>query len=114
MSDLPGTWSLTRDSRERLPEEWRARAGSLILDANGTFAAREIPGEIFDQGPRLITGSSRWLMSGRELRLDLVAVANAHSGNVPFSTHLEASGTTLRYFIGDPDNFDTIEFQKLR
>jgi hypothetical protein len=113
VSDLAGTWSLTRDSRERLPAELRAGAGSLILAANGTFAAREIPGEIFDQGPRLITGNGRWLMSKHELRLDLRAVANGDPGHVPFSTHFQASGTTLRYFIGDPDAFNTIEFEKV-
>jgi hypothetical protein len=113
VSDLPGIWTLTRDSRERLPAELRAGAGSLVLDSNGTFAAREIPGEIFDQGPRVITGTGRWLMNRRGLRLDLLVVANTHPSNVPFSTHFRASGTTLRYFLGDPDDFNTIEFHKV-
>lgn len=114
VADLPGIWTLTRDSRERLSAELRAGAGSLVFDSNGTFAATEIPGDIFAQGPRVITGTGRWLMSKRGLRLDLLVLANAHPSNVPYSTHFDVSGTTLRYFLGDPDDFNTIEFQRTR
>jgi len=113
LSDLPGTWTLTRDSREGRPAEARARGSSLVLRANGTFTAQEIPGEIFDQGPGFITGNGRWLMSRRGLRLDLLTVANGDRTKVPFSTHFRAAGATLRYFVGDPDDFKTIEFEKV-
>ena len=42
--DLTGTWVMTEASRQVLPAELQKTSATIILDANGTFVASEMPG----------------------------------------------------------------------
>jgi len=42
--DLAGTWVLKDDARRVLPAELRKASGKIVLDANGTFVAFDMPG----------------------------------------------------------------------
>jgi hypothetical protein len=43
-SDLAGTWVIKDDSRRILPTKLQNASGKLVLSANGTFAASDMPG----------------------------------------------------------------------
>jgi hypothetical protein len=117
-SELSGVWKVTPESRERLPQEFQARLGSLALEPSGVFKARGIPGEIFGQPGRLVSGSGRWtfLQGERLLRLSLRELSDGNRARLPYGTHIDVrtdgGGLTLRYYIGDPDSMNTIEFSK--
>src|SRR5947208_1156937 len=43
-SDLTGTWVMRDASRQVLPAELQKASAKIVLDANGTFVASDMPG----------------------------------------------------------------------
>jgi hypothetical protein len=118
-NELVGTWKIDVDSRERLPRQLQLDTSALILKGDGTFEARELPGQLWGHENCLITGSGHWAIGKRDhraLTLALVRVTACDNLPVPSGTDLFAAatrqGVKLRYFIGDPDDWKTIEFVK--
>jgi hypothetical protein len=118
LSELTGTWVVTQESRERFPLGLRDDLGLLTLDSDGLFTARELPGEIFGQNKRSVSGSGRWVFEedDESMRLDLLDIVAGDRALVPYSTQVDvfSSGSSLRlrYYIGDPDQLNTIDLQK--
>jgi len=124
-SDLAGTWVVTDESRQRfLPAAHQKAAARIVLDANGTFAASEIPEDLLygppEVGVRLITGSGAWRLESREgrqyVQLEFKTIPAGQRGNVPYATMLSVSKgwSTIKlfYFQGDADQGRRIAFEK--
>jgi hypothetical protein len=73
-NELVGTWVMKDTSRQVLPTELQKASAKLVLDANGTFSASELPEELPPVPPydmkrrrvRLDTGSGVWKLVSRE------------------------------------------------
>lgn len=57
--DLAGSWILADTSRRVLPAELQKAEAKLVLDANGTFAASELPGLLYSPPGRPELDSGR-------------------------------------------------------
>jgi hypothetical protein len=122
-NNVAGTWTMTESSREILPAEVRQNSAKIVLEANGTFVASDLPG-IFDfppARPRLDGGSGVWKIVSREgkqqVQLDFQVIPSGRvATNLPFSTQMEVSdsrsGVRLYYFLGDPDEALRVEFER--
>jgi hypothetical protein len=58
--DVTGTWIISSASRDRyLPDAQRGIAGTIVLGADGTFTAKEVPEELASshEGARSISAS---------------------------------------------------------
>ncbi len=125
-ADLTGTWVVADQSRQRfLPASQRNAAAKIVLDANGTFVASEIPEDLLYGPPevadRLVTGNGAWKLVSREGRqqIDLLfnTITAGQRGKVPYGTMLNVSmgwSTTGLYYWqgGDADQGRRIEFEK--
>jgi hypothetical protein len=125
-SNITGTWVLRNESRERfLPSAQKQAAAKIVLDANGTFAAIEIPEDLLYGGPQaglgLVTGKGSWKLQSREgkeqVQLNFEAIAENPSVKVPYGTQLNVSQgsgeLSLFYFQGgDADQGRKIEFER--
>jgi hypothetical protein len=125
-SDITGTWVVTDQSRQRfLPVAQQKATARIVLDANGTFVASEIPEDLLYGPPevsdRLVTGNGVWKLVSRDgrkqVQLQFNAILAGQRGNVPYSTMLNISRgwseTNLFYFQGgDADQGRRIEFEK--
>lgn len=134
-TDLIGTWTLTNESRERLPEEFRNSAGTLVLAEDGTFMAFELPvsvnvwastgdpSSVKEQSTNL-TGSGDWTLRQAAVGNDTVVlsiktvsdVSEVFTGDLSFGYALSVrwafSGYTLVDYWGDPDAVPGIFFAR--
>lgn len=118
-NELVGAWNIAAESRERIPRQLQRDSSALILNSDGTFEARELPGQMWGQENCMVTGGGHWALSKgdhRALTLALVRATECDRLRVPNGTDLFASatrrGVMLHYFIGDPDDRKTIDFVK--
>src|SRR5258708_7592653 len=121
-SDLTGTWVIRDASRQRLPAELRKASAKIVLEANRTFVASDVPG-LFYVNPgraRLDTGSGVWKLVSREgrqqVQLDFHAIAERKEGAIPFGTQVYISGGSsaviLFYYVGDREEERRIELKR--
>jgi len=120
--DVTGTWVINNVSEQVLPTELRKAPAKIVLDANGTFVASDMPGLFYFPGRRtaqLENGSGVWKLLSREgkqqVQLDFQAIAG-WKGALPYGTQLDVSTgsaiASLYYFVGDADEGRRIEFEK--
>lgn len=130
-SELIGTWTLTDESRQLLPEQSETSLASLRLATDGYFTARELPGELVGRDD-LVTGTGEWSLAeassstgntltvwwrgGQTLRLRFSTFSGHDDGNVSFGTQMYAYSVRGRprlfYYSGDPDEGRRIEFYR--
>ena len=124
--DIKGTWIVTNQSRQRFLRAAQQKAeAKLVLDANGTFVASEIPEDLLYGPPEvadlLVTGTGVWKLisreGGQQIQLEFNAIFAGQRGKVPYGTMLNVSrrgaSTSLFYFQGgDADQGRRIEFEK--
>jgi hypothetical protein len=117
-SDLAGTWVMKDDARRVLPAELRKASGKIVLDANGTFVASDMPGLFYFPGrhaAQLESGTGVWKLVSREgkqqLQLDFKTIAG-WKDSLPYGTQLDVSRGSLFYFFGDADEGRRISFEK--
>jgi len=125
-SDVSGTWVVNDESRHRfLPSSQQKGVAKIVLDANGTFVASEIPEDLLYEIPQtadgLITGSGVWKLFSREgkeqVQLNFKTITIGPRRTAPYGTQLYVSGrgsaVSLYYFQGgDADQGRRIEFEK--
>ena len=123
-ADLVGTWSVTKESRERLPQAVQKGMAQVLLKDDGRFDGTELPGEllyIFEPASRgLVTGSGTWTLSGgfgnQIVQLHFLEISQGGEGSVPYGTQLwvetSRGGPRLFYYSGDPDLGNRIYFSK--
>lgn len=117
-SDVMGTWTLKDASRKSLPAELRNASAKLVLEANGTFIASDMPGLFYFPGrhpARLESGSGVWKLlshdGNQQVQLDFKAISDWKDA-LPYGTQLVVSKGSLFYFMGDPDEGRKIAFEK--
>jgi len=117
-SDLTGTWVMNDESREILPPELQKVSAKIVLNANGTFVATDMPGLFYFPGLRAIqleSGSGEWKLVSREgeqqVQLDFQAIAGWKDG-LPYGTQLDVSTGSLFYFVGDADEGRRVSFER--
>ena len=126
-ADVIGTWVVTDQSRQRfLPSSQRSAAARIILDANGTFAAAELPEDLLYGPPEaadgLVTGGGTWKVVSREgrqqVQLQFNTITAGQRGSVPYGVMLNVSAVLgseviLYYFQGgDADQGRRVEFKR--
>ena len=126
-ADVAGMWVVASQSRQRfLPASQWSAAAKIILNANGSFVASEVPEDLLYGPPeaadRLVTGSGVWKLVSNEgrqqVQLQFNTITAGQRGNVPYGTMLNVStrsGSTvgLYYFQGgDADQGRRVEFEK--
>jgi hypothetical protein len=124
IEDIPGTWTISEDSRQRLAPEFQKAAGTFVFRSDKTFAATEVPAEIFygtAEKPRLITGTGTWDLSGsngaQNIYLSLKTAEPPPPIRLPGDSFLlyterKDSKVTVFYFLGDPDLGRKVIFEK--
>lgn len=115
--DLIGTWLMKDASRRALPTVVQRANAKIVLNADGTFAAFEVPELLshFSGDTETATGSGRWELVSREgkQQVDLTfKQIEGWSDQLRYWTQLEVSRGRLFYFLGDPDDWRTISFEK--
>jgi hypothetical protein len=125
-NDITGTWVVKDESRNRFLSAAQQKAvAKIVLEANGTFVASEIPEDLLYGGPQagngLVTGNGVWKLSSREgkqqVQLDFEMIAVGQRGKVPYGAQLNISkGWSALYLFyfqgGDADQGRRIEFEK--
>jgi len=107
-----------------LPNDWHGVHAQLILHADGTFAASNIPGllDVDDAtDPHQYTGTGRWKLvhheGGQQLWLTFQSI-DAWRKGLPYGVVLWISdgwaGPSLDYFLGDPDRGRRIRLRRER
>ena len=115
-------------SRQVLPTELQKASAKLVLDANGTFVASELPEElplvapydVKNRNVRLDTGSGVWKIVSREgkqqVQLDFHTMVGSKEGGVPYGTQMDVSrgwsAVSLYYFLGDADEGRRVSFER--
>jgi hypothetical protein len=96
-SELSGVWKVTEDSLAHVPPELRAKLGSLTLEPNGAFKAMQVPGDIFDQPGRLVSGKGKWtfLKKERVLRLSLDELTEGAPSSSPATNATPTSARSI-------------------
>lgn len=130
--DLVGTWKLTDESRQQLPEKFRAATGTLTLAADGTFTASELPVSIQDwatagdssapkERPTILTGTGDWALrrapEGNDaVILSIETVSEDFTGDPSYGYALSVRpalrGNSLVDYWGDPDTAPGVFFSK--
>jgi hypothetical protein len=117
-SDLAGTWVMKDDAQRVLPAELRTASGKIVLDANGTFVASDMPALFYFPGrhpAQLESGTGVWKLVSREgkqqVQLDFQTIAGWKDA-LPYGTQLDVSRGSLFYFFGDADEGRRISFEK--
>jgi hypothetical protein len=121
-TDVTGTWAMKESSRQILPVELQKNSAKIVLSANGTFVASDLPG-IFDFPPepaRLDGGSGVWKLVSREgkqqVQFDFEMISSGKIKNLPFGMQMDVSdgwtAVSLYYFLGDPDEGLRVAFEK--
>jgi len=114
---------LDDSSRSWLPNDWHGVQAQLILHADGTFAASNLPGllDVDDAAdPQRYTGAGLWKLvdHGRQqVQLTFQSIDGWHKA-LPYGDVLWISdgwaGPSLDYFLGDPDQGRRIRLRKER
>jgi hypothetical protein len=111
-TSVAGTWVMSESSRQYVPTQLRGPAPRLVVNADGSFSASNLPGA-FHGSAEIISnsGQGRWKRVTDEGRDQLQLIFEGGYG-----TQLLVSdswgGPTLTYFLGDPDQGRRIELQK--
>ncbi len=122
-SELTGSWVMTDASRQVLPTELQEAPAKIVVGANGTFVASDMPGLFCFPGfraARLESGSGVWKLVSREgkqqVQLDFHAIADWKGTDLPYGMQLEVSrgwsAVSLFYFLGDADEGRRIDFDR--
>jgi hypothetical protein len=122
-SDIVGTWVIKADTRDFLPAVYKNSAAKIIISANGSFVASDIPGLLHEKPEeiKLDAGTGLWhfdsLEGNRRIQLEFLIKADGKKFEVPYGAQLffskVFSTVTLYYYIGDPDEGRRIEFYKV-
>lgn len=116
--ELTGRWSIANEVRQRLPLPLQHDSSVLILKTDRTFEARAVPAVMWGQGSNVISGRGNWSFNERTqtITLTLLKIGEGDEKRVPYGTDLSVfrtqRGVGLRSFDGDPDDWQTIEFEK--
>ncbi|HLW97769.1 MAG TPA: hypothetical protein VKR82_03915 [Candidatus Acidoferrales bacterium] len=126
-NEVIGTWILTDQSRQDLPHDLQKVSARVVVNADGSFVAFDLPEGLEPVPPnymkppmRLDSGSGVWKLAswqGREhLQLDFEAFAPSdHESHGPYGFPLIVSrgwsAISLSYSLDDPDH-RTVEFEK--
>jgi len=117
-SDLAGTWAMKDGSRKSLPAELQNASAKIVLDANGTFVASDMPGLFYFPGrhaARLESGSGTWKLVShdgkQQVQLNFQVIADWKDA-LPYGTQLDVSSGSLFYFLGDADEGRRVAFEK--
>jgi hypothetical protein len=118
-------WVVSAESRQRFLSAAQQKASAkIVLDANGSFVASEVPEDLLygspEAGAGFVTGSGVWKLLSREgrqqVQLEFRVITVGQRGNVPYGAQLDVSGgwspKGLSYFQGDPDQVRRIEFAR--
>src|SRR6186713_2567064 len=95
--DVTGTWIISSASRDRyLPDAQRGIAGTIVLSADGTFIAKEVPEELASslEGARPISASGVWTLidhNGTQVQLEFRVIRGSKEYEVPFGNQLSIS-----------------------
>lgn len=114
---------MTEASRQVLPTERQKVPAKIVVDANGTFVASDMPGLFYFPGrraARLESGSGVWKLVSREgkqqVQLDFHAIADWKGTDLPYGTQLDVSrgwsAVSLFYFMGDADEGRRVSFER--
>lgn len=123
-SDLVGTWTVDDSSRHRLPVDLQKASARMVLNANGSFTASDMPGMFYvPPGPaRLESGRGVWKLvspsGAQQVQLTFQEIMNQKEINVPYGTQLNISSgwfeITLYYSLGDPDEGRRVDLDKVK
>ncbi len=122
-NDLVGTWVMKDSSRQILPTQLQKNSANIVLAANGTFVASEMPGLFYFPGrrtARLESGSGVWKLVSREgkqqVQLDFHVIDDWKGTSLPYGMQLDVSrgfsAASLYYFLGDADAGRQVAFEK--
>lgn len=127
-ADVTGTWVITDQSRQSLPSDLQKALAKIVVNADGSFVASELPEELQPTPPydmkarvRLDSGSGVWKLASWEgsehLQLEFRMLTsgneNRHvSYGFPLTVSSRWSVVTVHYFLGDPDESRRIEFER--
>ena len=98
-------------SRQVLPGDLQKTSPNLVLGANGTFVAADLPGLFSrDYAPQLDGGAGTWKLVSREgkrqVQLNFYSTVGSKV-SAPYGVQLEVSEgwseANLYYFLGDAD-----------
>ena len=105
-------------SRQVLPAELQKASARIVLDANGTFVAFDMPGLFYFPGrhaAQLENGSGLWKLVSREgkqqVQLDFRVIAGWKDA-LPYGTQLDLSKGSIFYLFGDADEGRRVAFEK--
>lgn len=126
-SDVAGTWVVKDESRKLFLTEIQQKAvAKIMLNANGTFFASEIPADILyapeKAGVGIVSGNGVWkliaVQSRQLIQLNFEKVTAGKLKEIPFGTQLNVSDGSahirLFYFQGgDADQGRRIEFERV-
>jgi len=113
--DLTGTWTATDQSRKGWLPEFEKAAATIVVNADGSFVASELPEELHVNAKthhRLDSGAGVWKPASWEgaqhpqLEFhDLPSVEGQARGpyGLPLTVSRAGSVVTLYYSLGDPD-----------
>ena len=125
-SDVTGTWVVKDESRHRFLSATQQKGiGKIVLEANGSFVASELPEDLLYGSPLaaegLVTGRGDWKLLSRngkqQVQLNFATIVVGQRGAVPYGTQLNVakdwSGVTLFYFQGgEADQGRRIELER--
>jgi len=116
-ADVVGTWTVTDQARQEFPLEVQRASGVLVVNADGTFEAKELPEELEPTNGkpqvRLASGNGTWVLlredTGQQLELEFHKFESGDMGSgggygFPVDISSGWSSWELHYFLGDPDN----------
>ena len=125
-SDVVGTWTLTAQSRQGLPIDFRNALTRIVVSADESFVASELPEELYPLPPyemkarmRLDSGSGLWRIvssdGAQRLELEFQTLAGEHKDgrySFPLTISKGWSTVSLSYFLGDPDQAQRIDLER--
>jgi hypothetical protein len=123
-SDLAGTWVATDQSRKGWPPEFQKALAKIVVNADGSFSASEIPEELHTNAKtqrRLDSGTGVWKLASWEgaehLQLEFHNLPSVDSDShgsygLPLTVLKGWSALTLYYSLGDPDEVRRVTFEK--
>jgi hypothetical protein len=129
-SELPGTWTMGRNSQHLFPADFDVTSATLVFKSDGTFTASGLPQKIVliqatgSDAIERINGSGRWVLLERlgfsdatGFMLEFKAIQGPGQYKLPFSTMRFSVSKTdgivkIYYFHDDPDLGRRVEFEK--
>jgi hypothetical protein len=129
-SDVTGTWVMNDQSRKELPPEFQKALAKIVVNADGTFVASELPEPLHPVPPydmkvrmRLDSGNGVWKLASWEgaqhLQLEFHDLPSADekskgSYGFPLTVSRGWAAISLYYSLADPDEARRAEFEKQR